>query len=300
MTESMERFLAEVAKYVPSKKEITLFSLGARGHYENPVSDLLAFFLNPSEDHGLKTIFLESLLECYHGGKWTLEDFGAISIQREETTEKGNRIDILIRAKNWVLIIENKIYHIANNPFDDYELHAKKLDEKNLFKALLSPSEQSNVPGWKAVSYRSFCNVLRRNLRLDESFSNQSKWWVFAREWVIHLENELYEKPMTEDQINFTERHQAQIFDTVKLANDYRNFLLGELVKTLDDAPDSKPTALTQEWKFGLAYRCSRKRWGESDIVWWYDKLDGEIQIRLSVYLFRILKHQRNQAEIGF
>lgn len=32
---------------VAEKSETNIFSVGARGHYENPVSDLLAFFIDP-------------------------------------------------------------------------------------------------------------------------------------------------------------------------------------------------------------------------------------------------------------
>lgn len=37
----------------PRKTEANIFSSGARGHYENPVSDVLAFFLDPDGGHGL-------------------------------------------------------------------------------------------------------------------------------------------------------------------------------------------------------------------------------------------------------
>ncbi len=49
---------------IAEKNEANIFSLGARGHYENPVSDLLAFFIDPDAPHGLNTLVLGTLLEC--------------------------------------------------------------------------------------------------------------------------------------------------------------------------------------------------------------------------------------------
>ena len=36
----LEAFLGRVSEYAPAEREETIFSLGGRGYYENPASDL--------------------------------------------------------------------------------------------------------------------------------------------------------------------------------------------------------------------------------------------------------------------
>ncbi|MFW8079771.1 PD-(D/E)XK nuclease family protein, partial [Klebsiella pneumoniae] len=102
---------------------------GARGHYENPVSDLLAFFIDPDAPHGLNTLVLGALLECLPAHV----DASLLSPPaREVMTQKGTRIDLLLESKEWAMVLENKIWHQLNNPFNDYSgyLEQKHPDKK--------------------------------------------------------------------------------------------------------------------------------------------------------------------------
>ena len=54
MNPDLESFLSDVSNHVAPVKELTVFSVGGRGYYENPTTDLLAFFLRPDAEHGLK------------------------------------------------------------------------------------------------------------------------------------------------------------------------------------------------------------------------------------------------------
>ncbi|MCW1874982.1 PD-(D/E)XK nuclease family protein [Erwinia sp. INIA-01] len=75
------------------KSETNIFSVGARGHYENPVSDLLAFFIDPDAPHGLNTLVLGAFLECLSSDV----DASLLSPPaREVMTQKGTRIDLLL------------------------------------------------------------------------------------------------------------------------------------------------------------------------------------------------------------
>jgi len=50
---ALESMLTEVRKFAVPASEPTIFAVGGRGYYENPASDLLAFFLTPGAEHGL-------------------------------------------------------------------------------------------------------------------------------------------------------------------------------------------------------------------------------------------------------
>jgi len=143
MTKALEDFLNEIEKHVPPRKEKTLFSLGGRGHYENPASDLLAFFLKPDAEHGFQAIFLQTFLDCMKVDYKAMR-MSDVTVSREDMTEEGSRTDIVVQCKDWVLLIENKIYHIPNNPFDSYEAYGRKLPGgKNLSMGILSPNKNN-------------------------------------------------------------------------------------------------------------------------------------------------------------
>jgi PD-(D/E)XK nuclease superfamily len=128
-------------------------------HFENVCSNILAFYLDPSKNHGFGTLFLNVLATLIN--EEIVIDAQGIDVRREEPTKKGNRIDLVIKSDNYVFGIENKIYADLNNPFCDYSKHLDSLNEgrKKIHKVLLSlrsvqPSPQ--LYGFYPISYEIF------------------------------------------------------------------------------------------------------------------------------------------------
>lgn len=48
----------------PETPELTIFGIGSRGYYENPTSDVLAFFCDSEGDHGLGNLMTEALFDA--------------------------------------------------------------------------------------------------------------------------------------------------------------------------------------------------------------------------------------------
>jgi hypothetical protein len=99
-------------------------------HYENVCSNILAFYLDPEEVHGLGTLVLDALARV---GSIAAADEGVggnVSVEREVITDNGNRIDILIETDAHAILIENKIYASVENPLKDY---AAYLDVDKVF-----------------------------------------------------------------------------------------------------------------------------------------------------------------------
>src|SRR4051812_37847938 len=90
---TLESLLAEVGKFAVPTKEPTLFAVGGQGYYENPATDLLAFFLKPDAEHRLGDLFLSTFLECMGAAHRQL-DLNHVEIQREVRTQEQNRIDL--------------------------------------------------------------------------------------------------------------------------------------------------------------------------------------------------------------
>lgn len=260
----LARFLEQVPQYAPTPKEGTIFALGGRGYYENPASDLLAFFLRPDGAHQLGSLFLDTFFECI--GMKNILGTG-VAVEREKDTGTGGRMDLILKGSEGVLLIENKIRHHQNsNPFDAYKEYGTRINQGRLpFMAILSPDGSSVHAEWKGVSYENYCGKLVAGLEEMGKASSASKWWIFAREFVIHIQNELYPSPMKPEQIEFAEQYQFQIQEAKKLGDVYRQYMIDRLRKVLAEKfPDHAIWSKDDGW--GIRYKSAR--WGESDIVW--------------------------------
>ena len=268
MTSDINKLLAEVKAFIQPTTERTLFSLGGRGYYENPASDLLAFFLNPEAEHGLGALFLQAFLDCMKLNSNDLS-FSGVAISRESQTKEGNRIDLVVQGPEWVLLIENKVYHGQVNPFDTYEAYGRMLaGGRKLLLAVLSPSGTAAKECWTPVSYQNYCAVLRQGLSAALFDRAYSKWVVFAREFILHFENELYQPSqiMTEAEADFVEQNTEAIAKVKKLSADYRQFMLALLNSRLTEAITGHTFTTKDD---GWAVRCYSDKWGRSNLAFW-------------------------------
>ncbi len=257
----LESFLTKVGKYAIPLREPTLFAVGGRGHYENPASDLLAFFLKPEAEHGLGDLFLSTLLKCIKQDRHQLNTRN-VCVDREVRTSARSFIDLEILGEDWCLIIENKIWHWIANPLDSYEAHAKSRRKKTTLLAILSPDGHGKGH-WIGVSYKEYCRSLGERftaILFDASFS---KWHLFAREFILHMENELYIPIMKPEQATFLEEHAAEFMQAREMLKQYPNYLCTllreEMTKRLGYAVEVVPN-----WSINIR---SSEKWGKAWIA---------------------------------
>ncbi len=127
----------------------TFMEIAGYPHYENVCSNILAFFMDPEESHGLKTLVLDALANA--GNIATADEGvgGNVSVEREVVTHAGNRIDILITTDTHAILIENKIFAAAYNPFPDYSRFLDGLArDRRKHKLLLTLSPTSEGKEW--------------------------------------------------------------------------------------------------------------------------------------------------------
>jgi len=124
---SFDNLLDEFGKLPPrSDRQPTLLEIAGCAHKENACSNILAFFLDPGKPHGLGALFLDALART--GGIQNQEAIGNhVTVDREETTRTGDRIDILIQSDSHAILIENKIFACIDNPFGEYAAHLDSL-----------------------------------------------------------------------------------------------------------------------------------------------------------------------------
>lgn len=160
-------------KLIPlEKKESSYLEKIGVSQKETVMANILKYYFDPNENHGLNDLFIKSLLQTkafdLHEKKQhdsfieRVSSFKDIIFNNESTTVKvevktfnNNRIDIVINTKKLVIAIEFKINHELNNPLDDYVDFIKSQvqiggkyyskDAKNIYFVVLTPY-------WKAPS----------------------------------------------------------------------------------------------------------------------------------------------------
>ncbi len=117
MDNSLLKRFAEIKNSLSEERE-TFFDICGYPHYENVVSNVLAFFFDPGKGHGLGTLCIEAIMQVLESKTYGIDGFW--EVEREVRTEKGNYIDIVLRSDNTVIVIENKIYASVYNDLQDY------------------------------------------------------------------------------------------------------------------------------------------------------------------------------------
>lgn len=180
----------------------TIFSIGGRGYYENPTSDLLKFFLHPQEVHGLGTLFLDALSACLGlAGSHRPTGNETLAIYREEeaigTDGRCGRIDLLIRWEKRIWVIENKHWHDAQNPFELYKEHVLQKYPKSepTFILLAFNATEVSEP-WRLVMYSEYIAQIRGLMGNQEQLrtppSDTDRWKVLTNEAIKHLQLEAH------------------------------------------------------------------------------------------------------------
>ena len=146
----------------PPDRRQTFLEIAGCAHKENACSNILAFFLDPEKPHGLGTLFLDALARI--GDIQNQETIaGNVSVEREEHTGAGNRIDLLIQSDSHAILIENKIWAPIGNPFDDYAAHLDSLPQATKLKFLLTrePSSEGADDGFRNITHEQLVKGIR-------------------------------------------------------------------------------------------------------------------------------------------
>ncbi|WXL26002.1 PD-(D/E)XK nuclease family protein [Ectopseudomonas mendocina] len=287
--EQLRELLTKAERFYQTEREPSIFALGGRGYYENPTTDLLAFFLDPAQAHGLEECFLSALLNCLPNAS-DLSPSLRSAPKREVMTHKSNRIDLVLPGDGWDLILENKIFHGQINPFADYEAFTQRElndGERPLVYVVLSPSGKSSQAAWYGLSYAKFIAVARQQLAQRMLSHPVDKWQVFARDFLLHLENITVEKAMDSKAVNFVIEHMHQINKLTRLKDQVIDALDAKVLEKLEtEVAGYERYTRRHNWKNGPALRYASNQWETwSDVVLYLKGTDGFTQPAIWVYL---------------
>lgn len=301
----LERFKALIDKFRAlefTDEELTLFDVGTRGHFENPTTELLSFFLNSANHHGLGDSFFKGLEVAIAKDKM-LPDLGELeSVETEVVTQNGKRIDLVVETENALILIECKIYHHQNNPFDEYTAFGNNRISKpnqdsapkKLIKLVLCLSGKISPDltdkDWKGLSYNDLVQHIEQNLSITILNNPYNKWALFAREFLLHLKGLNTMTKINENEINFLTENLdgfAQLSDYI-----YNDLMpkIGEQIKlklNASDLQDFNCKVKHSKWYYyEPVIRFSNLNWSTgSDIVLWLKANDSEVAYKINLHI---------------
>ena len=285
--EKYKQLIEEARKLARPAVERNIFSICGRGHYENPISDLLAFFIDSSEEHRFGNLFLSSLFEAAG-----IEPApGACRPPtREQCTDRGNRLDLVVEGDGWLLAIENKIRHQVINPLDDYVEHivgrTPSLDEGSRHFVILCAREHKPAPqGWRTVTWRSYVDRIKQNLasRLTEPLN--MKWQVIMREFLLNIEQECGDERMKDERIEFIRKNFQATCELEDMRWEYVRHMKERGCDALRNASCSNPYTQEHSWGAdGIALRFLSTDLGPKTNIALVLRRDGMLRIQFYVY----------------
>lgn len=250
--------------------EKTVFDIGIRGHFENPTTEVLAFFCNGLESHGMGNLVANSLLTLLEQktNKTIHHSEIPVQTQREIETKNRKRIDLLLKTEFCLVVIETKVGHNQINPFDEYEHfgdHISEIEGLEPIYVILSP--EGNIdnpldhPRWIGISFNELSQVVRNNLTqyfFDKPFN---KWLLILKDFLLHMESFM---PNTEQD----ELHLQFLLNNLSvIAKAWQQLIdsLGSIRETLETRPELD--VHKHSW-FGIpSFKCSPKNSSDEVIL---------------------------------
>ena len=149
------------------------------------ISEWLSFILNPSIN-GVGNLPVQKLLDVLEDNH-NLDELNFISTNTEVSTDKNQRIDILIKYEGLWIVIENKIDSLENgNQTEEYYKYIESIREENeAVYIYLKPNYNSSIPKekeFRIVTYNQFMNRLKEISEFDYKEKDRYK---YLKEFII-------------------------------------------------------------------------------------------------------------------
>lgn len=205
----------------------TYLEISGQPHFENVCSNILAFYFNTNECHGLKDLVLRSFLESLDEKIEFEDNFKTIAIERELFVTDQKRIDIVVETSEIVVTIENKIFHQLINDLNIYENSIKSIyPNKKYYFAVLSLKNEIVDDGTEfvAVTYDSFFEKLKINLG-NYFINSNNQYTTFLIDFIQTIENLTTKKTMNKQYLDFFIANKKEIDELIKETERLKSYL---------------------------------------------------------------------------
>lgn len=154
------------------------------------VSEWLSFLFDPSRN-GVGNLTINKLLESINI-EYNLDELNFIKTNTEEVTNKGQRMDIVIKYDGLWIVIENKIESEENGQqTEDYYNYIESIKENNkIIYIYLKPNYNKSIPkkqwnkdnGFIVLTYSSLIEKLKE---ISEFDYNERGKYKYLKEFII-------------------------------------------------------------------------------------------------------------------
>ena len=227
-------------------------------HYENVCSNILKFYFDPSNEHGLKDLVLNSLLHLVDKDFKVDTDFEEIEIYREHKTINDNRLDLLILTDNFAIGIENKIFHYLHNDLTDYNntVISNCYNSRKPICIVLSLNKLTSLEELEKLRVNNFVNVtyeqLFQNIKqsIGRHLNNLNISYVnYLTDFIKSIEN-LTPRTMENKALwTFFKNNSQTIQELTDSFSDYRNSLYQKIYQLKDTLPqDEFAPKVDKQW----------------------------------------------------
>lgn len=226
---------------IGTPRQRTFFDISGNSHSEKVFTHWYCYFLQKEEDHGLGSLFIDTLKTLAEFNQ-SIDDF---EVEREIITEKGNKIDLVVAGKGKdegkYILIENKINHWLKNDLEDYWENFKSWENNKVGVLLtLTPHviPQSVKGKFKNVTHLRWLSLIKQsasslNLHVEQRYHfNQFCTAILnlSKDYTMNDQVEFYFNNAEKvNQILETHRQAHQfVLSQLDLAANQMEFTLGE------------------------------------------------------------------------
>lgn len=300
----LQNFLDKKGDLIPviKKNPKTFLGITKQPHYENVLSNILAFYFNVTEEHGLDDLFIsvfQKLITKKLRDK-TIDLNRDFSVKTEYKTLKGGRIDLLLKNDEQAIIIENKVYHhLKNNDLDDYFNTINLKDDTKKVVVVLSLKPEPDLYNRQFTNIEHFVNITHFEFlksvtkRLQDHITDKNKYFYFLEDLYQNIKN-LSNKNMETEELQFYFDNQKQINKAKELYFGTREYLESEVENaglSIENLSKYNPKHIAQR---GCYYVCPENKNLMFTII--FDQLlSSEKRLLLIVELQNELIHNKNQ-----
>lgn len=213
------------------RNEKTIMSIAGIAHLENIWSNIYAYFLDERESDLLSSVFIRSLERIISRKAGSEINLSKCRVLREVTTEKGNRIDLLISTSNHSVIIENKVHHHLSNDLDDYWQSVNGDDDAKTGIVLTLSYILTNNPHFINITH------LEWMLEVEKELVKQQPQMTLTSSTLLHdfiTTVKQISNKMNEQNARFYLENREQINNLYSEVKDYRDWLQKEVFANKD------------------------------------------------------------------
>jgi len=253
--QKITKLLIDFQKIPKRNRNRTFMEISGYPHYENVCSNILKFFFESKNEHNLNDLLLKSLLQTSEleiDSDYACEN---VIVEREITTLKKNRLDLLIETDEFIIGIENKIFHFLHNDLSDYSKtidNIAKISNKKPLKIVLSLGKVNNSKiqenNFVNITYPDFFKNIQNNLG-DYILTSNNDYLMHLKGFMTTINN-LNGNNMENKELNlFFEQNTETILELTSEFDKYKSEIFGK-IHQLNDLLDKDKYApeVNRQW----------------------------------------------------